>query len=50
MMFGSVLPDNIIEWGTDVVFIAAFGAAVVYLVKRALGFFRKVEDEVTDDD
>ena len=50
MIFASILPDSFIEWATDVVFIAAFMAAVVYVVKRAIGFFRRAKDEVTDDE
>jgi len=49
-MFASLLPDSFIEWATDVVFIAAFVAAVLYFGKRAVGFFQKVEEAVDDDD
>ena len=48
-MFASLLPDSFIEWATDLVFIAAFMAAVVYVVKRVLGFLRRAKDEVEDD-
>ena len=36
----SFLPDSLIEWGTDIVFIAAFMAAIVYVVKRVIGFLQ----------
>ena len=39
-MISSLLPDSLIEWGTDIVFIAAFMAAVVYVVKRLIGFLQ----------
>ncbi len=39
-MMASFLPDSLIEWGTDIVFIAAFMAAVVYVVKRLIGFLQ----------
>ena len=47
-MFASLLPDSFIEWATDLVFIAAFMAAVVYVVKRVIGFLQRAKDEVDD--
>jgi hypothetical protein len=40
-MIGSILPDTVIEWGTDIVFLAALAAAVVYGVKRLIGFINR---------
>lgn len=48
-MFASLLPDEFIEYATDLVFIAAFMAAVVYVIKRVIGFLRRAKDEVEDD-
>ena len=48
-MFASLLPDDFIEYATDLVFIAAFMAAVVYVVKRVIGFLKRAKDEVDDD-
>ena len=39
-MFASLLPDEFIEYATDLVFIAAFMAAIVYVVKRVIGFLQ----------
>ncbi len=39
-MFASLLPDEFIEYATDLVFIAAFMAAIVYVVKRLIGFLQ----------
>jgi len=47
-VFASLLPDSFIEWATDLVFIAAFMAAVVYVVKRVIGFLQRAKDEVDD--
>ena len=44
-MIASFLPDNLIEYGTDIVFIAAFIAAVVYVVKRLYGVLKRAKDE-----
>ena len=41
----SFLPDSLIEWGTDIVFIAAFMAAVVYVVKRLIGFLKRTKEK-----
>jgi hypothetical protein len=49
-MFASLLPDSFIEYATDIVFIAAFMAAVVYVVKRLIGFMQRAKDEVDDDE
>ena len=49
-MIASLLPDKFIDYGTDVVFIAAVMAAIVYVIKRLIGFLRAAKDEVADDD
>ncbi len=50
MLLASILPDLWIDYGTDLIFIAATMAAIVYVVKRLIGFLRRAEKEVTDDD
>jgi len=50
LTFASLLPDSFIEYATDVVFIAAFMASVVYVIKRLIGFLQRTKHEVTDDD
>ncbi len=49
-MIASVLPDWVVDYGTDLVFIAATMAAIVYVIKRVIGFLQKAKDEVTEDD
>lgn len=49
-MIASLLPDSFIEWATDVVFIAAFVAAIVYIGKRIWGFVKEAREAVDDDD
>jgi len=49
-MFASILPDEFIEYATDLVFIAAFMAAIVYVVKRLVGFSKRARDEADDGD
>ncbi len=49
-MIASILPDKFIDYGTDVVFIAALMAAIVYVIKRLIGFLKQAKEEVTDDD
>ncbi len=44
----SFLPDSFIEYGTDAVFIAAFIAAVVYVVKRLYGVLKRAKDEADE--
>ena len=39
-MIASVLPDEWIDYGTDLVFIAAVMAAIVYVMKRVIGFLK----------
>lgn len=48
-MIASLLPDKFIDYGTDVVFIAAVIAGTVYLVKRVWGVLRAAKDEVEDE-
>ena len=48
-MIASILPDLWIDYGTDLIFIAAVMAAVVYVIKRVIGFLRRAKDEVEDD-
>jgi len=45
-MFGSLLPDKFIDYGTDLVFIAAVVAGMVYLIKRVWGVLKRAKDEV----
>jgi hypothetical protein len=47
-MMGSILPDSFIDYGTDVVFIAAVIAAFLYIGKRLWGFIKEAR-EVTDE-
>lgn len=47
---GSILPDSVIEWGTDLVFIAAVMAAVVYVVRRLIGFIQEAREATDGDD
>ena len=49
-MISSILPDTVIEWGTDLVFIAALMAAVLYVGKRAWGFIREAREVADDED
>ena len=49
-MIASILPDLWIDYGTDLVFIAAVMASIVYVVKRVIGFLQAAKDEVTEDD
>ena len=49
-MISSILPDAVIEWGTDLVFIAAVIAGVLYLGKRAWGILKEAKEVVDDDD
>ena len=48
-MIASLLPDIFIDYGTDLVFIAAVIAGMVYLIKRILGVMKAAKDEVEDD-
>ena len=48
-MIGSILPEWVIDYGTDVVFIAAVAAAILYIGKRIRGFIIEAR-EVTDGD
>ena len=50
MTIGSILPNSVIEWGTDIVFIAALMAAVLYVGKRAWGFIKEAREVGDDDD
>ncbi len=47
-MFASLLPDKFIDYGTDLVFIAAVIAGVVYLIKRVYGVVKRAKDEAVD--
>jgi len=49
-VIASVLPDKWIDYGTDLVFIAAVMASIVYVVKRVIGFLQRAKDEATHDD
>jgi len=49
-VFASLLPDSFIEWATDVVFIAAFFAAVVYIGKRLWGIVKEAREATDGDD
>jgi hypothetical protein len=49
-MIASILPDSVIEWGTDIVFIAALIAALLYVGKRAWGFMKEAREAVDDDE
>ena len=49
-MIASILPDLWIDYGTDLIFIAATMAALVYVIKRVIGFLKQAKEEVTDDD
>ncbi len=48
-MIASILPDEFVDYATDLIFIAATMAAVVYVVKRVIGFLRRAKDEVEGD-
>ena len=48
-MIASILPDSFVDYATDLIFIAATMAAVVYVIKRVLGFLKRAKDEVEDD-
>ncbi len=48
-MIASLLPDIFIDYGTDLVFIAAVIAGGVYLIKRLIGVMKRAKDEVEDD-
>ncbi len=50
MLFASILPDSFVDYATDLVFIAAFMASVVYVTKRVIGFLKRAKHEVEDDD
>jgi len=47
-MIASFLPDSFIEYGTDLVFIAATIAAIVYVTKRLYGVLKRAKDEAED--
>ncbi len=48
-MLGSVLPDSFIDYGTDLIFIAAVLAGMVYLIKRVWGVLKRAKEEVEDE-
>ena len=47
-MIASILPDLWIDYGTDLVFIAAVMAAIVYVIKRVYGIVKRAKDEAND--
>jgi hypothetical protein len=49
-MIASILPEWVIDYGTDVVFIAAVVAAMVYIGKRIWAFVKEAREAVDDDD
>jgi len=49
-LIASILPDSFIEWGTDLVFIAAVIAGALYLAKRGWGIVKEAREVVDDDD
>ena len=50
MLFASILPDEFVDYATDLIFIAATMAAIVYVIKRVIGFLQRAKHEVDDDD
>ena len=49
-MLASILPELWVDYGTDLVFIAAVMGSFVYVVKRVVGFLQRAKHEVTEDD
>ena len=49
-MIASLLPDSFIDYGTDVVFIAAVVAAILFISKRVWGFIQEAREVVDDDE